>query len=119
MKKILFIILIYSLVLSCSNSSEDDLIDTTPIPDTATYVDNVKTIIDNNCIQCHNVPPVNGAPISLVTYVQVKDAVLNRDLIGRITGTSSGSLMPLGGPKLPQRQIDIIVQWEADGLLEQ
>ena len=118
MKKILLIILICSLILSCSNSSQDDLIDTTPPPTTVTYTAYVKTIIDNNCISCHSDPPVNGAPISLMTYTQVKDAVLNKDLIGRINGTSSGSLMPLGGPKLPQNLIDIIVQWEADGLLE-
>lgn len=119
MKKILLVISICIAVLSCSNDSEDDLIDSIPIPNTVTYVDNVKTIIDNNCISCHSDPPVNGAPIPLVSYSQVKDAVLNKDLIGRITGSSSGSLMPLGGPKLPQNLIDIIIQWETDGLLEQ
>ena len=27
--------------------------------------------------------------------------------------------MPFGGPRLPQNTIDIIIQWEADGLLEE
>jgi len=119
MKKFLLIITVSSIILSCTNVSEEDLIDTTPPPNTVTYVANVKTIIDNNCISCHNDPPVNGAPISLILYENVKDAVENRDLIGRITGTSSGRQMPLGGPMLPQNLIDIIIQWEADGLLEQ
>jgi hypothetical protein len=57
--------------------------------------------------------------MSLLLYENVKEAVENRDLIGRITGESSGSLMPLGGPKLPQNLIDIIIQWETDGLLEE
>jgi len=118
MKKIFLVLSICFAMLSCTNDSEDDLIDTTPIPDTVTYVDNVKSIIDNNCIRCHSDPPVNGAPMSLMLYNDVKNAVLNRDLIGRITGTSSGNLMPLGGPKLPQNSIDIIIQWETDGLLE-
>jgi len=119
MKKIFLIIPICTIVLSCSNASEDDLTDTAPLPDTVTYVDNVKSIIDNNCISCHSNPPVNGAPMSLELYSEVKDAVLNRDLIGRITGTNSGSPMPLGGPMLPQNLIDVIIQWEADGLPEQ
>lgn len=119
MKKFLLIITLCAIILSCTNVSEDDLIDVTPLPNTVTYVDDVKSIIDNNCISCHNDPPINGAPMSLLLYENVEDAVENRDLIGRITGTGSGSQMPLGGPMLPQNLIDIIIQWEADGLLEQ
>lgn len=119
MKRNLLIILILSMVLNCTNVSEDDLIDAEPLPDLVTYQENVKAIIDNNCISCHNNPPVNGAPMSLLLYENVKDAVENKDLIGRITGDSPGSLMPLGGPKLPQNLIDIIIQWEADGLIEE
>jgi len=118
MKKTLLIIPICITIFSCSNDSEDDLTDTNPPQNTVTYLDNVKSIIDNNCISCHSSPPQNGAPMSLMLYTDVKDAVLNRDLIGRITGAGSGSLMPLGGPKLPQNLIDIILKWEADGLLE-
>lgn len=119
MKKNLLIISICITALSCTYVSEDDLIDTTPMQDTVTYMEDVKTIIDNNCISCHSNPPVNGAPNSLVFYSEVKNAVLNSNLIGRITGNGPGSLMPKGGPKLPQNLIDIIIQWEADGLLEQ
>jgi hypothetical protein len=68
---------------------------------------------------CHNNPPINGAPMSLLLYENVKDAVENRNLIGRIMGTGLGPLMPFGGPKLPQNLIDIIIKWEADGLLEE
>jgi len=115
--KILYIILICATLLSCTNVSEDDLIDSTPLPNLVTYEADVKSIIDNNCNFCHSDPPVNGAPRALVTYAQVKDAVEHHNLIGRIDG-SSGPLMPQGGPKLPQNLIDIIIQWEADGLLE-
>ena len=117
MKKIFLVIAIGITILSCANDSEDDLMNPSPLPDTVTYVNDVKTIIDNNCISCHSNPPVNGAPNALITYAQVKDAVLNKNLIGRISGTS-GTLMPQGGPKLPQNLIDIIIQWETDGLLE-
>jgi hypothetical protein len=108
-----------SITFNCTNVSEDDLIDTEPLPEIVTYQADVKVIIDNNCISCHSMPPVNDAPMPLVSYTHVKNAVENRDLIGRITGTSSGPLMPFGGPKLPQNLIDIIIKWEADGLLEE
>ena len=42
----------------------------------------------------------------------------NRDLIDRISTTDLGFLMPFGGPRLPQNLIDTIIQWQADGLLE-
>jgi hypothetical protein len=119
MKKILLIIIMFSITFSCTNVSEDDLIEAEPLPETVTYQADVKVIIDNNCIMCHNNPPINGAPMSLLLYENVKDAVEDRDLIGRITGTSSGPSMPFGGPMLPQNLIDIIIHWEADGLLEE
>lgn len=118
MKRSFFIISICLVISSCSSSSEDDLTDPTPTADKVTYVGNVKSIMDNNCISCHSDPPVNSAPIALVTYAQVKDAIQNHNLIGRIDG-SSAPLMPQGGPKLPQNLIDLVIQWKADGYLEQ
>jgi len=50
--------------------------------------------------------------MSLTTYEKVKDAVLNRNLLNRISraeGTSGA--MPLGGPRLPQNSIDAINEW--------
>lgn len=105
-------------VLSCTNTSEEDLIDDTIPTMNITYND-VKPIIDNNCILCHSDPPINGAPMPLLTYNNVKQAVENRNLIERVSATDLGFLMPLGGPRLPQNLIDIVTQWEADGLLEE
>nr|WP_321233124.1 hypothetical protein [uncultured Psychroserpens sp.] len=116
-KYILYLI-IGGLLLNCSNVSEEDLIDSTPLPSTITYNDNVKSIIDTNCTGCHSDPPINGAPIPLVTFENVKNAIENNGLISRISSNDLGFLMPFGGPRLPQNTIDIIVQWEADGLLE-
>jgi hypothetical protein len=57
--------------------------------------------------------------MSLTTYDDVKESVLNRDLINRISlNDGADGLMPLGGPRLSQSFIDIIVSWEEDGLLE-
>jgi len=118
-QKFIYSIAVISLFFSCANDSEDDLIDSVPIDELVTYNANVKTIIDNNCIGCHSNPPVNGAPMALVTFEDVKDAVENRGLINRISSDDLGFLMPFGGPKLPQNLIDIVVQWQTDGLLEE
>ena len=118
MKKIILHIFVLALIFSCTNASEDDLIDTTPLPTLVTYDADIKIIIDNNCLNCHIQPPVNGASIPLLIYENVKNGVENNDLISRISGNGPGPLMPLGGLSLPQNFIDLIIQWEADGLLE-
>ena len=114
----LIYILILSAFYSCSYNSEDDLIEAIIIEDLVNYEDNIKSIIDNNCIYCHSNPPVNSAPMPLTTYFDVKDALENRDLIARIASTDSGFVMPFGGPRLPQNLIDLVIQWEEEGLLE-
>ncbi|MBD0832295.1 hypothetical protein [Aestuariibaculum sediminum] len=119
MKNLILLLIITILFsYSCANDSEDDLIDTTPIPNLVTYNDDVKSIIDDNCISCHSATPTGGANISLITYAQVKSGVVNNNLIGKINGTASGSQMPLGAPKLPQNLIDLIEKWETDGFPE-
>lgn len=120
MKKTTYLFTILSLtIFSCSNNSEDDLIDTTPIPEgqKVTYNADIKSIIDNNCTFCHNNPPVNGASTSYVTYQDVSsqaNSILNRISLQ----AGEGGAMPLGGPRLPQTSIDLFQQWINDGLLE-
>lgn len=113
----LIYLFIISVFYSCSYNSEDDLTEAI-IVDVVNYEDNIKVIIDTNCIGCHSNPPVNGAPMSLTTYNDVKNAVENRGLISRIESTDSGFGMPFGGPRLPQNLIDLVIQWEAEGLIE-
>lgn len=122
MKKKLFRITLLNFILllfGCTAVSEEDLVDATPIPETITFNVNVKPIIDNNCIICHSNPPQNGAPMPLVSYENVKEAVQNRNLIGRISSEDPAFMMPFGGPRLPQNLIDIIIQWNEDGLIEE
>lgn len=104
--------------LSCSDESTSDLI-ADPITEEITYTNTVKSIIDNNCISCHGSTPTNGAPMSLTTYANVKDAVLNRNLLNRISreqGTSG--MMPLGGTRLLQEKINQINTWATEGFRE-
>lgn len=121
MKKIeksLLIIAFAGLASACTNESTSDLIDDTII-DEVTYTNTVKTIIDNNCISCHAATPVNGAPMSLVSYSDVKNAVLNRGLLSRISrAQGEAGMMPSGGIRLPQTTIDKITTWANTGFQE-
>jgi hypothetical protein len=109
----------FFLIFSCSNNSEDDLTNPVMTLNTTKYIQDVKPIIDNNCIFCHGSTPSNGAPMSLVTYAQVKDAVQNRGLLDRISRTQGApGMMPNQGTRLPQSTIDLIIDWNTDGLLE-
>lgn len=119
MKAHLFTIVVIGLLFSCTDASEEDLIESTPLEDVVTYVDDVKSIMDNNCIFCHSNPPENGAPMPLLTYEQVKEAVENRELINRISTEDLAFVMPFGGPRLPQNLIDVVIKWQTDGLLEE
>ncbi|WP_445455275.1 hypothetical protein [Flavobacterium sp. HNIBRBA15423] len=119
MKRKIIAILLGSLLLtSCTNDSESDLIEVTN-EETITYTNYVKNVIDTNCIVCHGTTPSNGAPMSLTTYAFVKDAVLNRGLLSRISREQGAQgMMPNGGTRLPQTTIDAIIKWQTDGLLE-
>jgi uncharacterized membrane protein len=117
-KTLTLLVILATFFCSCENNSTDDLTDATPI-DNVTYTEHVKTIINNNCIICHGTIPANSAPMSLVTYDQVKQAVQERGLLDRISrAQGEPGMMPNGGTRLPQNQIDLIVQWEEQGLQE-
>lgn len=102
----------------CTNESTSDLIDGSDT-EVITYTNTVKSIIDNNCLACHTQPPQNGAPMHLTTYADVKNAVLNRGLLDRISrAQGSPGMMPSGGTRLPQPTIDKIFEWAQNGLPE-
>lgn len=117
-KTIIIYVFLITTLFSCSYVNEDDLIEDIIIEEMINYDTDIKTIIDNNCIACHSNPPENGAPMPLTSFANVKEAVENRGLINRISSTDLGFSMPFGGPRLPQNLIDLVIQWEAEGLLE-
>lgn len=107
------------LIVGCTTSTYDDIeVIQDPPPEVVTFRD-VADIFENNCTVCHSNPPQNGAPMPLTNYAEIKDAVENRGLLDRISREEGEQgLMPFGGPRLPQQQIDLITQWSLDGLLE-
>ncbi len=112
----IFFLLVLFLT-GCANDSTDDLIGINTA--TVKYNSQVKSIIDSNCLSCHQSPPVNGAPMRLTTYEDVKNAVLTRGLIDRISRPQGApGMMPSGGIRLPQALIDQITTWQSEGFAE-
>jgi len=119
-KHLIYTLGVYSLIFSCSSGGDDPVSQPNPDPDPdpnpttkVTYNADVKIIIDGNCISCHGSPTSNGAPMSLITYTQVKNNV--NSIISRINSTTNP--MPQSG-LLPQADRTLIQQWKDGGLLE-
>lgn len=117
-KSILILLVLVHFFISCTNDSESDLI-VVPEVEVITYNNFVKSVVNENCLFCHTSPPQNGAPMQLTTYEDVKNAVLNRGLLDRISREQGAQgMMPNGGTRLPQTTIDAMIKWQTDGLLE-
>jgi|694.fasta_scaffold03351_20 hypothetical protein len=101
------------VVCSCTNDSIDDL---TQPADVVTYTNQVRAIIETNCIGCHgNTSPLGN--LSLTNYNQTKNNINNIiDRIQRPQGATG--MMPLGQTRLPEGSISIIKKWRDDGLIE-
>ncbi len=129
MKKILKQCLLLLATVLCFNcSSSDDSTDPNPDPDpqanpipnkTTTYNADIKAIVDAQCIQCHTIPLDEGAPFPMRNYQEVIDAINDDwDVFGRVSTTNQFNVMPPDG-RLPQASVDLFLDWEADGLLEE
>lgn len=119
-KNLMLCFSIIALLFNCSSSSSDDLSNPDPDPDPdptekLTYTDDIKSIFDNNCVQCHGNPPTQGAPSSFNTFTLVKNGVDTGNILTRINSTSNP--MPPTG-LMPQSLRDDIQQWKDDGFLE-
>jgi len=113
MKKIWIPLLICIAVKSTSCSSDDG--SSEPVDTEVTYTNAVKELMENNCFACHIDPPINGAPIPLTTFNDVKDAVENRGLITRI---ENGTMPPGNLPKLTNKQVQLVKDWQAGNFKE-
>ncbi len=112
---ILLITICSILTSNCSSNSESDLTPTPP-PTAITYANTVSSIISSSCLSCHGVPTSNGASVPLNTSTRVKNAIINNQLIERISKPQGSSeLMPYNGTRLPQATIDKVVTWKNEG----
>lgn len=117
MKKYFLIASLILLLSSCDSSTYESLEEPMIIIGKATYQTNVKSIIDGNCVSCHSI----GGTASfrpLTTYSEVRNAVLNTDLLDRMQRQNGEpGQMPRTG-RMSQDEINTVLQWNTDGLLE-
>lgn len=105
------------LLLSCANDKQSEL-EAIPCVDVFTYTDCVKTIIQENCIVCHNSGADPVGPFPLETYEQVREVAENGAMLDRIQRPDGADgIMPQTG-KMPQAKIDAILTWAAGGFEE-
>jgi len=109
MKNLRIIALVIAVsMFSCSD--DDDDIPQNNEPTQITYSNTISAIMTTNCTSCHGSPTTNGAPMSLNTYTDVKDAVENRSLISAV----ESDFMPPSG-NLTSTQIQNIKTWQSNG----
>ena len=102
---------------SCESNTYEDLEADVPADATITYNEHIKPIIEANCLSCHGEGGVSDFR-PLGTYAHLKEAVLTTDLLDRIQRQNGEpGQMPADG-RMPMANIDLILQWNADGLLE-
>jgi uncharacterized membrane protein len=121
-KNLIYVLFTTLIIFSCSSSGGDDMQsqpdpdpnpNPNPTPSGITYTANVRSIITNNCTNCHGSSPTQGAPFSLTTYNQVRNRV--DAIISRINNGSNP--MPPSG-LMSSGNRNTIQQWKDDGLLE-
>lgn len=97
---------------SCESNTYEEVAGVVENP---TYNANVKGIMQDKCVECHN--PDYGQEPYLTNYSEVKDACENYNLLCRIQGSDCGDIMPTSG-KMPAARIKIIENWIAQGYTE-
>ncbi len=118
MKTIRYILPILAIALfSCESNTYEDLEEDIMFNGPVTYNQHIKPIVSANCMSCHG----TGGTASfrpLGTYADMKEAVQNTDLLDRIQRQNGEpGIMPQTG-RMPQGTINMVLQWNADGLLE-
>ena len=112
-----FFISILVFAASCETTTLSEL---TPPPDASeqpavvTYNNTARTILDNSCVECHNVTDAT-AGIVLDNFEDASMVAASGRMLFRMTNTTNP--MPPSG-NLPPGLIASIMQWIDDGILE-
>ncbi len=120
-------LLLSVIFISCSSSTNEDTNEVIEIGNNnnsdnndsggessisgVTYSGDIASIVTANCVSCHGNPTSNGAPNSLTTAAQVKNAIENQGLIAEI---ESGT-MPKNAGRLSDDQIETFKVWQEEG----
>jgi len=85
----------------CEKNVEEDHVDCSAVE--TYYTENVAPILSSNCIGCHSA----SADLPLDSYTNVYSAIKSRNVLDRVNRDDE-LLMPQGGPKLSQPNLDTL-----------
>jgi mono/diheme cytochrome c family protein len=97
-----------AIVVACKKKVGDTTLPAASTGTKTTYVD-VKPIIDASCVSCHGANSKDGA---YYDYTTVKLSV------SKVISEIARGDMPRNAGNLSSAQLNVIKQWDADGLLE-
>ena len=109
---IVFLVIVASLG-SCYYDKKEDLYISTCNTAGMTYTKDIVNLVNSSCVSCHNTS-APSAGISLSTYAEVKDCVVNGKFIGSVKQELNYSPMPRGG-KWSACDVSKLEAWKAAG----
>ncbi len=109
MKKKFVITATALFLLSCESRTYEDISVAVPNP---TYNANIKPIIANNCLECHQ----SKQTPHLNTYQEVRNQAETGALLCKIQGLC-GIMPPTG--KMPQVNVNMIKLWAEQGYIQE
>ncbi len=109
---IVFLVIVASLG-SCYYDKKEDLYISTCNTAGMTYTKDIVNLVNSSCAGCHS-GWAPSAGISLGSYAEVKDCVLNGKFIGSVKQDGTASAMPKGG-KWSNCDVSKLEAWKAAG----
>jgi len=103
-------------ICSCAYENREDEVQKNQLcePLNMSFSENIKPILNSNCVSCHNINIANGG-VNLQEFAQVKKLADNGKLVGVINHSPGFAFMPQGAAKLPECEILKIETWINEG----
>lgn len=114
MRKYMYALLFIGAIFSFANCTTAEIPATGQVTGTIKYDPDIKTIMQNNCLNCHGAVNPQGG-LSLTNYQQVRSSGESGKLTGRMNNAASP--MPPSG-LLSGTTRAIVDKWVADGYVE-
>ena len=116
MNKLIFTIIITTIVSGCYYDNEEVLYPTNGNCDTTnvTYTNTIQPIMSQSCTGCHGSSSPSGG-IDLTTYSLVRASAEDGSLYGSMSFQSGYSPMPKNGNKSPDCTLNKIQAWINQG----
>ena len=113
-KYILFLAITFSavFVVGCKYDKQEliNSVSTCTI-DSMTYTKDIQSIIQNNCYSCHAGTASGSFGINLDSYNDLKFEAQSGELLRRLVSTDPSEMMPKGGPRVSDCDINKINAW--------